>query len=126
MFFPETVRGWEEGVSRFLQSASLLLLIFAVKLITWLLVISWISGDWPFKYWNDWPMNHGPWWYDKFDFTANPRRHILGDGLILIFLSNGLSFISMLFKFCRFTCLLFAANLLVFWLSVYFLIWLID
>ena len=116
---------WRIRISKFLAYKSLSSLVIAAILIAWALIYSLIIGDWPFRYWNDWPMNHGPWRYD-FGFIPNPRRHQLEYALELIFYSMPISFLAMSIKLGKFTIAVSAISVIAFGLFLYYLYWLID
>jgi len=116
---------WRINISQGLICASMGLFLGAFLLITWVMVSSLIQGDWPFEYWNDWSLNHGPWRYD-FGIIPNPRRYHLSDAFMLLMASVGISACSLFFSLKRFPVTIFALNVIALWLSFKYLYWLID
>lgn len=112
-------------LSRFLSYISLELLTYATFLIAWVLGSSWLSGDWPFRYWHDWPLNHGPWRWD-FGIIPNPRRYHLSNAFVLLMAAVALSACSVVVSFKRLTVTVFALTVVALWLSFKYFYWLID
>jgi hypothetical protein len=123
--FYEKLIVWRNRIAQFLAFKSFTSVMVGSMLILWLLVECYISGDWPFNYKDDWPMNHGPWRY-TFGIIPNPKADTLNNCLQIIGFSLNTAFIAMLLKFNRFTLTVFAICLFVFYLSVHYLYWLID
>ena len=121
--FYEKAQRWRIIISRFCAYDALLALILAIMIIAALLIQHWLSGDWPFRYWDMWDMNHGPWGYD---FGFNPRGERLSTALLLIIDAANISFLALILKPKKFTAFVFAVCFVCFWLSMYYLYWLID
>jgi len=126
--FHERLTKWRTGISEFLAYKSLCSLIFGIILIVGVLVYSLIIGEWPFQYWNNWPLNHGPWRYTFFLYDS-PRYKLrigLECAFLLLTFSVKVSFIATLIKFSKLTIATYAGSFITFWLAMYYLYWLID
>lgn len=111
--------------SRFLVILSLSSLIGTAVLTAMLLCYCWVKGDWPFKYWGSWDLNHGPWGYN-FLGTYDGRLELLCFIFILLISSLATSFVAMLLDVSRFTLLAFSCALLGQWFAMCYLYWLVD
>lgn len=125
MMMLEIAEDLREKIPKFFIHLSLHLLISAIIIIAWVLGSSLMSGDWPFRHWGNWPLNHGPWRYD-FGIIPNPRRDMLAEAFALLIVSVLLSFLTVFLKFNRFTVALFSGSFVAQCLAMYFLYWLID
>lgn len=104
---------------------SVVALLWAAVLIAWTLTSSWLSDDWPFKYWGNWTSNHGPWRYD-FGLIPNPRRERLSDAFVLLLEAVKVSACAVLISWKWLSVTVFVVNTLALWLTVHYLLWLID
>ena len=123
--FLQKIKKWCSRISDFLVYKSLASLALSGILIGWVLFASWLQGDWPFQYWNNWPMNHGPWHY-VFRPASDHRGYMLAYTFYLLYWSVKISFVSMVLKFNRFTIGVFAGCSVAFLLAIIYLHWLID
>ena len=123
--FSEKLTAWRNAIAKLLAFKSLTSVMVGSMLILWLLFECYISGDWPFSYKDDWPMNHGPWKY-TFGIIPNHRADTLNNCLQIIIFSLDTAFIALILKFNRFTFTVAAICFFVFYLSVHYLYWLID
>jgi hypothetical protein len=114
---------WRMTVSRFCAHSALLALFFGVMIIAALLIEHWLNGDWPFRYWGNWDMNHGPW---RYSFGFDPRGAQLNLGLVLIVCSLHTSFLALILRRNKVTAFVFAICFASFWLSMHYLYWLTD
>jgi hypothetical protein len=123
--FLQKIKKWCSRISDFLVCKSLASLALSGILISWVLFGSWLQGDWPFQYWNNWSLNHGPWRYD-FGLVPNPRRYTLSYAFNLLDWSIRISFVSTVLKLSRFTIGVLAGCSIAFSLALIYLYWLID
>ena len=121
--FSEKLQGWRIIVSRFCAYNALWALFFGIMIIAALLIEHWLNSDWPFRYWGNWDMNHGPW---RYNFGFNPRGDKLSLGLVLIICALHTSFLALILRCNKVTTIVFSICLVSFWLSMHYLFWLID
>lgn len=126
--FPDAFSEWRIKISICLTYMAMYVLLYTIILIAGILFVSLISGDWVFKYWGNWDMNHGPWRYTFF-FYDLPRYKLslsLSYTFLLLIFSTLMSFLSILLRFSRCSVIVFAICFSALWLSTYYLYWLID
>lgn len=112
-------------ISGFLSALAFYLLIISITLTVILLLYCWAIGDWPFRYFGTWELNHGPWGYNFFG-EHKGKLEVLGCIFILLIGAVVASFISMFLKFNKRTILAFSCSLLSQFLAMYYLYWLVD
>ena len=114
---------WRTKLSRYCAHSALMGLVGGGMIIAALLIEHWLKGDWPFRFWGNWDMNHGPW---RYNFGINPRGAQLSLGLVLIICALHTSFFALILRRNKVTVVVFSICFVSFWLSMHYLYWLID